>query len=56
MNSLKQEKRSVTNHESMYVQDDVRSTFCTWWVIMRVSVIIEVRSGKDPWGRKYGGP
>ena len=22
---------------------------------MRVAVIIEVRSGKDPWGRKYGG-
>lgn len=31
------------------------STSCTWWVIMRVAVIIEVRSGKDPWGRKYGG-
>ena len=46
MNSLKQEKRSVTNHESMYVQDDVRSTFCRWWDLLRRTAIIEVRSGK----------
>ena len=48
MNSLKQEKRSVTNLESMYVQDDVRSTFCRWWDLLRRTAIIEVRSGKVP--------
>lgn len=48
MNSLKQEKRSVTNHESMYVQDDVRSMFCRWWDLLRRTAIIEVRSGKVP--------
>lgn len=56
MNSLKQEEMNAVNRENMVRTRQRESTFCTWWVIMRVSVIIEVRSGKDPWGRKYGGP
>lgn len=48
MNSLKQEEMNAVNRENMYVQDDVRSTFCRWWDLLRRTAIIEVRSGKVP--------